>query len=143
MGNCQSAKIEGCWDIDFAVTGIKSWEIAKLRKVFDSLNSDKKRDAVDIETILSAWDLVDSEICHRAFSLYSEDCKLKLVNFKEFVLLTWHLCILSQHSLGFFVLEFYDEYRRGMIYMPDVTKCLHMLKVSKDKIERYNYIILF
>ena len=140
MGACLLVNNEERLDIGFAAHIINKLELTKLRKAFDSMNI-HHFEKLDIEVILRVWGIENSNICRKALSLYGQHDSTTRVSFKQFVLLVWHICIISQHAMGYFVFEMCDEYRRGILMTDDVIKGLKLLKVPQNKIDRYDHQI--
>ena len=115
-------------DPQLAATGISISELEWLHKIFISF-SFKRRDTIDIEGLLLGWDVGTNELCRKALNLFDRVKKSKRMSFKEFVLVIWHICTISQYAMGFFLLEIFDESRVGILETRPLMKCLHALKV--------------
>ena len=135
---CFYSKLDEGLDMEYKAIAIKSRELKKLRNIFDKLGSDNVTGLLSIKNILSAWDIEDNAIGRYSFTLYDRISKNKgFLEFKEFVLLTWHVCSISTHAFGFLMMEMYDINRTGSLVTEDVVKCFVALKVPADKIHTY------
>ena len=125
---CQLSKGEDFFDVQLAATGLTPTELEWLYKVYKSFLF-KKRDTIDIKGLLLAWECDTNELCRRALLLFDRISNTNRMNFKEFVFVIWHMCIISQYSMIFFLLEVFDESSVAIFEYEALMKCLHALKV--------------
>lgn len=125
---CELSRGEDFLDVQLAATGLTPSELEWLYKVYSSFRF-KKRDTIDIKGLLLAWECDTNELCRKALMLFDRVRNTNRMNFKEFVFVIWHFSILSQYSMGIFLLEAFDESSVAIFENAALLKCLHALKV--------------